>query len=333
MQVGKNIKIFINYFLGPLLFAWLAYVIVRHLQQQPHIETSWRHIKDSFGSSAIIYFLIGILLMPLNWGLEALKWKMSVSPVVPIRFAQAYKAVLSGVSFSVTMPNRVGEYLGRMMYLPEGNRLRTISVTLIGSCAQLLVTVVMGLIGLVVLRKDLLQVHEQWVIAYQFTVYGLGLAALVLALLYFKIAGGKGLFQQWIRSRRYDYLVEALAYFNMQLLTRILLLSFVRYLVFVSQYILLFYLFGVNIDPATIAAVMSIVFLAMAVIPSIALVELGLRGEISISLMGIYTGNLLGVALTTITVWFINLILPAIIGSLLILNIKVFKRKNEKNQV
>jgi hypothetical protein len=38
----------------------------------------------------------------------------------------------------------------------------------------------------------------------------------------------------------------------------------------------------------------------------------------------------LGIGLTTITVWFINLILPAIAGSLLMLNLKAFAKRSEK---
>jgi uncharacterized RDD family membrane protein YckC len=87
----------------------------------------------------------------------------------------------------------------------------------------------------------------------------------------------------------------------------------------------------VNVAAGTIAAVMSVIFLAMAVIPSISLVDFGLRGEISIQLMGLYTVNSLGIGLASVTVWFINLILPAIIGSLLILNLRVFNKKNERS--
>ena len=72
---------------------------------------------------------------------------------------------------------------------------------------------------------------------------------------------------------------------------------------------------------------MSVVFLAMAVIPSIALVEVWLRGEISIQLMGLFSANLLGIGFTSVTVWFINLILPAIIGSLLLLNLRIFRKE------
>jgi hypothetical protein len=93
---------------------------------------------------------------------------------------------------------------------------------------------------------------------------------------------------------------------------------------------MLFYLFGVNVSVATIGWVMSVVFLAMAIIPSIALVEVGMRGEISLKLMGLFSANSLGIGLTSITIWFINLVVPAIIGSLLMLNLKLFKKRNER---
>jgi len=331
MQLSKNIKIFINYFLGPILFCWLAFSIYRHIVHQPHLHETWEQIKSSLSSYKIIYFIAAVLLLFVNWGIEALKWKISVDTVYPVSFSQSFKAVLSGVSFSVSMPNRIGEYLGRVLYLPEGHRLKTIPVTLVGSFAQLLITLLMGATGLIVLKKDLLLHFQGFTIWYQFLFYGLLVIIAVLLLLYFQIAGSVQLFKKWFKNPRHLYLVEALGSFNMQLLLSILLLSFLRYLVFLLQYILIFYLCEVGIEATLLAWLMSIVFLAMAVIPSIALLELGLRGEISLKLIGIYTANTLGITITTISIWFINLVVPAVIGSLLILNIKVFKRRSEKD--
>jgi hypothetical protein len=330
MQLNKSIKIFINYFLGPILFCWLAFSIYRHIVNQEHLEVAWVKIKSSFSSYKILYLLLAFFLVFVNWGIEAWKWKISVEKVYPVRFIQAFKAVLSGVSFSVTMPNRIGEYLGRIMYLPEGSRLKTISLTVVGSYAQLLVTLFMGIIGLVVLKDDLLGSFQWFIIWYEFLLYGLIVLVVLLTLFYFKVAGTVKLFKKWFRNQRYLYLVEALQFFNMQLLTRIMLLSLLRYFVFLVQYVLVFYLCEVQLDAALITWIMSVVFLAMALIPSIALLEIGLRGQISLKLMGLYTVNSLGVTITMLCIWLINLILPAIVGSLFILSIKVFNKKNEK---
>jgi len=323
--MNKNIKIFINYFLGPLLFVWLTYSIYRQIVKQPQLEESWFSIRQSFQSYKIIYLVVALVLIVVNWGLETWKWMISVRTFYPVKFPQAFKAVLSGVSFSVTMPNRVGEYLGRIMYLPEGNRLKTISVTLVGSFAQLLITIVMGTGGLIILKPLLVTQFPELKIWYQFILYGLVILVAVMLLIYFNVAGTVNLFNRWIRNEKYVYLVESLRKFHRVLLIQILLLSFLRYLIFVIQYILVFHLFEVNVAAGTIATVMSVVFLAMAVIPSIALVEVWLRGEISIKLMGLFSLNMLGIGFTSVTVWFINLILPAIAGSLLLLSLRVFK--------
>lgn len=329
MQLNKNIKIFINYFLGPVLFAWLLFSIYKQITRQPHLEASWLQIRESFSSYKISYLVAAFLLIPVNWGLEAWKWKLSLKDIYPISFIQAFKAVLSGVSFSVTMPNRVGEYLGRMMYLPEGNRLKTISVTLVGSFSQLMVTIFFGWVGLLFLKNALLEGLPHFRIWYQFIFYGLLVLGLLLLLIYFNVSAAVTVFKKWISMQRYAYLVEALRFFDTRMLSRILLISFLRYLVFIAQYVFIFYLFEVNVAIETVLLVMGVVFLAMSLIPSVTLIEIGLRGEISIMLMGLFSANTLGIGFSSLTVWFINLILPAILGSLLIFNLRIFKKKHE----
>jgi hypothetical protein len=68
-------------------------------------------------------------------------------------------------------------------------------------------------------------------------------------------------------------------------------------------------------------------FLILAVVPTIALAELGVRGKISIFLFGAFSTNTLGIVLTASTIWLINLILPALAGSLFVLGIKLFRNK------
>jgi uncharacterized membrane protein YbhN (UPF0104 family) len=269
--------------------------------------------------------------MIVNWGIEARKWQLSVASIYPLSFIKAFSAVLSGVSFSVTTPNRIGEYFGRILYMPEGNRLKSISVTLVGSISQLYVTMVSGTIGFILLKKQLLEHGIISDIFYRFAITAFALAIIFLTVIYFRIALIERLFEKWIKGSPYLYLIESLRTFNVQLLLHLLLLSFLRYLVFLLQYFLLFSLFDIALPFAIVWSVVSVLFLVLAVIPTIALVEVGLRGEISLQLMGMFTVNTLGIGLVTVTIWFINLVLPAIVGSVLFLGIKVFKRKNERH--
>lgn len=328
MRLNKNSRIFINYFLGPVLFLWLCFSIYTQLQSQSQLGASWQHIKSSFTSTGVWYLVMAVGLVFLNWGLEAAKWQLCVKDVHPLNFPQAFKAVLTGVSVSVAMPNRVGEYLGRMMYMPEGKRLKVISVSIISGISQLLVTIVSGLVGLLVLKQKLIAAGLLGLVSYQFVLVGLFTGAIILTALYFNFPA----FERWIKKvtkrRWWLYLIEAIGYFTTQRLLLLLLLSFCRYIVFVIQYVLLFRLFDVEVPVVTLAWVMSLVFLALAVIPTLAVVvEFGVRSEVCLALVGLFSVNTLGIVFTSVTAWFINLIIPALMGSLLILSIKVFKRR------
>ncbi|MGE5518400.1 MAG: lysylphosphatidylglycerol synthase domain-containing protein [Candidatus Dadabacteria bacterium] len=328
MQRNKSIKILINYVVTPILLVWLSASIYSQVRHQHQLAQSWQTIKQSFFSVNVFYLVAAVLLVLVNWGLEALKWKLLVKGIAPISFSKAYKAVLSGVSFSITMPNRVGEYVGRIMYMPDGSRLKTISATIVGSLAQLQMTVLFGIVGIIIIKQNLLQFYPAFIIWYQFILYGLIFLLLLLALLYFRVHNVFDFFSRWFRNNRYLYLLESVKDFHVSFLARLMFLSFLRYVVFLLQYILLFHLFGVSISAWLIIWSMSVVFLALAVIPSIALLELGLRGEVSLKIFAIFSQNSLGIGLTSVSVWFINLIIPAIIGTIFLLSVKLL-RKNE----
>ena len=329
MQVNKNIKIFINYFLGPLLFLWLAGSIYDQVVRQPHLAQSWQHVKKAADSARLLCLPAVVGLMFVNWSLESRKWQLSVQRVQALSFGQAFRAILSGVSFSVTLPNRIGEYAGRVMYLKEGRRLKSVSLTMVGSLAQLLVTFACGISGFLLLQQALVESGLISPLLFRFVASGLIGIVVLLTILYFSVGSIGNWVEGWNRLRRYRYLLHSLKTFNVQLLGTLLLLSFLRYLVFIVQYYLLFVLFGVHASPGTAWSVISLMFLVMAVIPTIALVEVGLRGSISLQLMGLFTDNSLGVVLASVSIWLVNLVLPALAGSVLIFGLKVFKRKHE----
>ena len=71
----------------------------------------------------------------------------------------------------------------------------------------------------------------------------------------------------------------------------------------------------------------SVVFLVLAVVPTIALAEVGIRGKISLELFGLFSINNIGIITASVGIWCINLVIPSLLGSLLILRIKIFKNK------
>jgi hypothetical protein len=122
--------------------------------------------------------------------------------------------------------------------------------------------------------------------------------------------------------------IKDLENFDATILVKILFLSFGRYLVFIIQYLLVFPVFGVLLSPVQVLGGVSVVFLVMAVLPTFTfLTELGLRWGTSVKVLDLFSSNTIGIFAASFAIWLINLIVPALIGSLLILSIKLFKRK------
>ncbi|HYV54160.1 MAG TPA: lysylphosphatidylglycerol synthase domain-containing protein, partial [Chitinophagaceae bacterium] len=302
MRLNKNIKIFLNYFLGPALFLWLSYSIYNQVKHQPDLKTSWIKIKQSLQSTEIWDLAIVIFLMIINWSIEALKWKISIQKVQPVSFSRSFSAILSGVSFSVSTPNRIGEYLGRILYIEEGNRLRVISLTIVSSISQLIITLFAGSVGLFFIRKNIETGNTMqgldsfWLQVLQ---YGVIIVLLILTGIYFRLSLLINLVDKLRNNNRYSWLVSSLKDIDATLLLKLLSLSAIRYVVFVVQYFLLFRLFEVNAGWWECFWAVSVIFLVLAIIPTFAIAELGLRGNVSLKLIGLFSTNSLGISLTT----------------------------------
>ena len=329
VKVNKNIKIFINYFLGPLLFIWLAVSIYRQVSQQEGLEESLLQIKQSLASSNVLLLVAVVFLMLLNWGVEAYKWMIAVRQVQRVSFTRALKAVFSGISFSIITPNQVGDYVGRVLYMSEGNRIKAVSLTFVANMSQLTVTFLMGSLALLFF-KDRIAEHGVVSPAFVNAVFWLSIFIfIILTLFYFRLPWLIKIIDKLPRIRKFAWAVEAVEHIHATLLVRFLSLSVTRFVIFTLQYFLLFELYGVDVTMVESWLGLSVMFVIMAIIPTIAIfTDLGLKNELSIRLMGIFSPNALGISLTSLSIWLINLVIPALAGSLFVLGIKnIFKNK------
>jgi hypothetical protein len=125
---------------------------------------------------------------------------------------------------------------------------------------------------------------------------------------------------------KYSFFIQKVEELNTAELTRILYLSFVRYFVFMMQYLLLLKIFKINISFLPTSGLICVLFLVLTIIPTVTLAELGIRGELSIQLFGLISSNTIGILFTASGIWFINRVIPALAGSLFILGIRLFKK-------
>jgi MFS family permease len=215
-----------------------------------------------------------------------------------------------------------------MLYMNEGNRLKIISLTILGSLSQLIITILFGLAGLVILQLDIdklnLPAWLQWI--KNIGIAGGAIGLFFLTVFYFRI----GWLVKWIDKipaiKKYIWLINELERADTTLLLRLLYISILRYFVFATQYFLLFHFFGIEINWWQGFWGIAIVFFIMAIIPSIELFEVVGKAFVTQEIFAIFTANTLAIGFVTTTIWFINLVVPAAIGSLLILGIKLFKK-------
>ncbi|HZW71180.1 MAG TPA: lysylphosphatidylglycerol synthase domain-containing protein [Hanamia sp.] len=331
MVRNRKLKIIIRYVVGPLLGAWLFYSLYQQIRGQPHLRDSLVLMKDApFGKSSWKFWLV-ILLALVNWGIEARKWQVLLKPLQSIRFLRAYRSVLSGLALSLNTPNRMGEYGGRILYVKEGSRLKAISLSIAGSISQLIITLALGCGGLVYLIYfSNLQTEYVMGLSLYWIKFLLLISSIItgfLILFFFRLSWLIKLLEKIPYSSRFTQYLNVLEQFTAKILLRLLSLSFFRYLVFVLQYILLLQLLHVEIFWFDCFWIISILFLVLAIVPSFAIADLGIRGKFSTALLSLYSANIVGILGTTFGIWCINLFIPAFAGSILILGIKFFKEK------
>ncbi|RZK68519.1 MAG: hypothetical protein EOO92_23145 [Pedobacter sp.] len=119
--------------------------------------------------------------------------------------------------------------------------------------------------------------------------------------------------------------VRLLEQFSGNQLLRILLLSLLRYGVFILQYLLLLKVMGIDINLQVSFWLLTVFYLIMAMAPTIGFTELPVRATASVELFKLFSPNIVGIQAATLGIWLINLVLPAVIGSILILGVKISK--------
>jgi uncharacterized membrane protein YbhN (UPF0104 family) len=333
-----NIRKTFNYLIRGVIilvtygFIYRQVFVEKKLQDIPGIYNRIMEMENIRLMSALILFL-----MLLNWGLESLKWQILIGKIEKISFFRSFKAVMTGVSVSLFTPNRTGDYLGRVFILEKGNHIEGILITLIGSFAQVIITVCAGLFAVLSFlgHYPLGNYHMP-----DFLLYGLILLipaiVFLIILFYFNINLVSELLRRFLPGKweKWADYTRVFSLYNTKELLWNLLLSLARYLVFSTQFFLLLRIFGAALPVSQAFILIPVIYLVMAIIPTIALADLGIRGTVSMFIIGLYfekagTGNPdIGFAILTASslLWFVNLIIPAVMGTFFVFSLKFFRK-------
>ena len=260
------------------------------------------------------WFLLVLVLMGLNWLLEAFRWKKLVQDIQNISILQSLKAVLSGIAIGLLTPKRIGDVGGRCMMMKPENRYQGLMVFGLGSLLQSGVTLLFGILSLLMILPGGKLIPEQ-----KTTFLALATSlGIILFFLITKLPSIKSLLLKipWIHpeNRTLEYLDRQ----KSSHLMRIFALGMIRYLVFATQFVLLLNLFGNNIALLHAYIAIGMMYFLITFIPVSSLAELGIRGSIAAFTFSFFTPHTEGAILAASGLWIINLALPAMAGAWII---------------
>lgn len=301
---------------------WFIYRRVFEKENVAGLFDDYRIIFSDHSKSILLSFIV--LMMLINWSVEAFKWKMMIAKIEKITFLKSFIAVFSGLTISFFTPNRIGEYVGRVFHLKSADRIKATLITVIENLSQLLITLVAGSVGLLFFLHYFLKIN-----GFIFT----GIVFLILLFIFscFLIFLHVSLIEVFLRRFRFAKswmkYVEVLGYYSRRELIAVILLALVRYVIFSSQFYLLLILFDVPISYPTAMILISMIFYVMSLVPTIALTEIGVRGAVATFFLGKVTDQPAEILYVTLSLWLINLAIPALIGTVFVFMFNLEKRK------
>lgn len=274
--------------------------------------------------------LLILVLMVVNWSIEALKWRMLMAPLERIGPARALLATVAGTSVGLLTINRTGEFLGRVLFLRPENRIGGGFATALGSIAQFVVTLMFGGTGLLALL--LLDLPMPWPAGWiSWMLVSLTSMATVLSLLlYFNPTQFGQLVLLLPLLRRLGQATSVLGRYSAQELRTVFFLSALRYGVFGFQFLVILHVANAGLPAASALVAVPLVYLIATLIPSVMLTELGVRGSVAVAVMGPLGASEPLVLLATATLWTINVALPALIGSVILLFARIRTRNTHE---
>ena len=276
-----------------ILLIWVIYKDING-----YISMSSRY--GGAGSTLVIRWAwLGLILAMalVNWTIETWKWTLIFKGQKP--FMQALKEVLVGVTSGLITPGRIGEYFGRHYVSEHGSLAANISGTFLSSVSQNFANIFVGLLALLWFESNLMWMPS------------IPKATILVVVL---LAAGVTLyltrgtyFRLWLDKMDMSHL-------SMNLFAKLLLLSVIRYSFYATQFALMFWALGANVEFFNLLSLVAIVYLIQSGLPLPPFLAALARIEIALLIFSYHIDNELLIVSSTLLIWIINVVSPALLG-------------------
>ena len=261
--------------------------------------------KKSFLGIAFILFLSF-----LNRFLEILKWQNLAQKIQSISLSKATEQVLAALTAGLFTPNGIGEYAGKALYFPKKDTGEVIFLNLICNGIQMILSILFGIIGLLILAY---WIEVGILLAIVFSI------SLILFLLKKITIKGYSLSQFFNK-------INALP---KKMHRKNIYLAILRYLTFSHQYYFLFLAFDVDLPYFTLMGTIAATYFIASSLPTFQFFDFAVKGGVAVYFFGLLGINEWIVVFISMLMWFLNIVLPVLIGSIYVFRFKPQLQKIE----
>lgn len=281
---------------------------------------------SAFSTNGLLCFATCLALIPVNWGIEALRWKIITAPVEAVSYKTATQSVYSGVCLGNLAPGRATEFLAKIIFFQPENRPRITVLHFINGMLQLSITIIAGLLALTLHLNSFGKEHA-WM---AYAVGSMGISVLLaLCICLYRISPILNFVSKKLSKDK--HLPDFNYPFTAKLILKLFSLSAIRYGVFFLQMALLIYLFHQQGFTLLLLSEIALYFLVTTIIPMISVLEGPIRAAIALVVFKNSGISDTVLALSSVLIWLVNIILPSMYGYTVLLkqnfNFKLFSGK------
>jgi len=311
ISIPHKAKQFLVFTIKVLIVTGAFYFIYQQLANNDQLD--WQKFIALFQKNQSIGGILFILSFSfLNRFFEILKWQNLVSHLREISLSEATAQVLGALTAGIFTPNGLGEYAGKALFFEKSETKKILFLNLICNGIQMILTIVFGVFGLLYFNANFNIITTKTVSF----LFGL---LLVVFLIIFSLKKIK------IKGYSVEKLIHKINEIPKPIHKKNVLLGLSRYLVFSHQYYFLFLAFDVHLPYLILlSAITSIYFLASS-LPTFQFLDFAVKGSVAVYFFGLLGVNEWIVVFISTLMWFLNVVLPVIIGSYYVLNFKMQK--------
>lgn len=308
ISIPHKAKQFLVLVIKLLIVGGAFYFIYNQLAQNDKLD--WEKFIILFKKNQSVSGIAFILLLSvLNRYFEILKWQNLAQVIRKISLLEATKQVLGALTAGLFTPNGVGEYAGKALFFDKKETKKVVFLNLICNGIQMVITVIFGIFGLLYFNSKYNVITSPTVAL----LFALLLVLFVVVFLLKKIA---------IKGYSIEKLIHKINEIPKPIHQKNILLGICRYLVFSHQYYFLFLAFDVDLPYFTLIATIAAVYFLASSLPTFQFLDFAVKGSVAVYFFGILGVNEWIVIFISTLMWFLNVVLPVVIGSYYVLNFK-----------